>query len=205
MTDALPVTNPEMLLNRARDGGDQAVDTLLSHYRPYLKLLARLRNRRQLQAKYDDSDLVQETLVQVHRNLSQFRGGTEAEFAAWLRTLMSRVGDQHRRHYEAQKRDANAEQQLEQQFEESSQLVGRMFTSAEGSPSEQVSRRERAVVLSQALMQLPDDYREALILNRFEGLSMSQVAERMGRTVDSVQKLLARGVVELRRLMEDRL
>ncbi len=47
------------------------------------------------------------------------------------------------------------------------------------SPSERSIKRERAVTLSRALDQLPDDYREALILHRLEGLTMAEVAKRM--------------------------
>jgi RNA polymerase sigma factor (sigma-70 family) len=73
------------------------------------------------------------------------------------------------------------------------------------SPSEKSVKRERAVILSQALTQLPADYREALIMHRLEGMTMAQTAKQMGRSVDSVQKFLARGLMELRRLLEGRL
>lgn len=73
------------------------------------------------------------------------------------------------------------------------------------SPSEKSVKRERAVILSQAIAQLPADYREALILHRLEGLTMAEAAKRMGRSVGSVQKLLARGLLELRRLLEGHL
>jgi RNA polymerase sigma-70 factor (ECF subfamily) len=195
-------TNPEALLRQARTGSDLALAALLEYYRPYLRLLARLRRRRQLQAKYDDSDLVQETLLQVHRDLAQFRGVTEIEFAAWLRRIMATVHGKHVRHYAVQKRDVSVERQLEEEFANSSQMVGQMIVSPVASPSQQAVNRERAVVLSQALMQLAPDYREALILHRFEGLTMSEAAKRMDRTEDSLQKLLARGLVQLQRLME---
>lgn len=203
MTESNPASDPESLLLRARSGKEEAVAVLLNHYRPYLRLLARLRDNRQMQAKFDDSDLVQETLLRVHRDLDSFRGFTEAEFAAWLRKIMATVSGKHVRKFLAQKRDVSVERQLEEEFSNSSLLLGRLTESPLASPSEHAVQRERAVVLSQALMQLAPDYREALILHRFEGLAMKQVAESMGRTEDSVQKLLARGLLQLRRLMEE--
>ena len=52
-----------------------------------------------------------------------------------------------------------------------------------------------------AIMRLPDDYREAIILRHIEGLTFPQVAERMGRSLDSVEKLWARAVGRLRRAL----
>jgi len=71
---------------------------------------------------------------------------------------------------------------------------------AEGSsPSQQASRREQSVLLADALSELPEDYREALVLRHLEGLTFPQVAERMGRSVDSVEKLWLRGITRLRK------
>ena len=58
------------------------------------------------------------------------------------------------------------------------------------------------MLLAQALAKLPADYREALIINRLEGQTIAQTAERMGRSVDSVRKLLSRGLLELKRQLE---
>ena len=57
------------------------------------------------------------------------------------------------------------------------------------------------MLLADALGQLPDDYREVLILRHLEGLSFPEVARRMGRTVDSVKKLWARALARLRQLL----
>ena len=62
-----------------------------------------------------------------------------------------------------------------------------------------VSRRQPSV--DRALAQLPDDYREALILRHLEGLTFSAVATRMGRSVESVKKVWARGLARLRGLL----
>ncbi|MFV1967349.1 MAG: sigma-70 family RNA polymerase sigma factor [Pirellulaceae bacterium] len=205
MEEPVDEIDPAALLNEARSGNAQAVSRLLEHYRPYLAMLARLATSRRLQAKYDDSDLVQETLILVQRDLSEFQGTTEAELTAWLRRIMATVSGKQMRHFSCQRRDASLERQIEDDFSQSSQVVGRVLIASDTSPSENSMKRERAVILSQALAQLPADQREALIMNRLEGLTIAQTAERMGRSVDSVQKLLARGLLELKRRLEGRL
>jgi RNA polymerase sigma-70 factor (ECF subfamily) len=66
-------------------------------------------------------------------------------------------------------------------------------------------RRERAVLLADALEQLPPHYREVLLLRHFEGLALRDIAARMRRTEDSVKKLWARAVPRLRRILGDAL
>src|SRR5262245_16517535 len=70
--------------------------------------------------------------------------------------------------------------------------------------SRQAARRERAVLLADALGRLPEHYREVIILSHLEGLSFPEVARRMGRSVDGVKNLWARALGQLRRsLVED--
>ena len=70
------------------------------------------------------------------------------------------------------------------------------------SPSQRVVRREQAVLLADALEQLPADYREVIILSHLEELSFPEVARRMGRTIDSVKNVWARALAKLRRSLE---
>ena len=79
-------------------------------------------------------------------------------------------------------------------MDESSRSLDGGFGLVQSTPSQQAARREQAVLLAEALARLPEDYREVIILRHLEGLTFPEVAERMGRTVDSVKKLWARGL-----------
>ena len=57
------------------------------------------------------------------------------------------------------------------------------------------------MLLADALAELPEAYHEVIVLRHLEGLTFPQVAERMGRTVDSVEKLWLRAVTRLRQKM----
>ena len=104
--------DPERLLGQARRGEDQALGELLEFYRPYLSLLARLKSDRQLQAKLDHSDLVQDTCLAAHRDFAQFLGTTEPEFTAWLREIMAHTAANLIRDHRRQRRDVRIERQL---------------------------------------------------------------------------------------------
>jgi len=194
--------DPERLLGQARRGEDQALGELLEFYRPYLSLLARLKSDRQLQAKLDHSDLVQDTCLAAHRDFAQFLGTTEPEFTAWLREIMAHTAANLIRDHRRQRRDVRIERQLYNLLNQSSQMVERALAAPDSSPSHSAMRRERAVLLANVLSELPADYREVLVLRELEGKSLAEVAERMGRSPNAVQKLWARALVLLRRRMQ---
>ena len=191
------------LLTEARHGDDSALGRLLQHYRNYLTLLARLQVGQQLQAKEDPSDVVQDTFLQAHRVFRQFRGSTEAELTAWLRQILARVVAKLARKYNTGKRNVDMERQLHDRFNRSSQAMELALVAYQSTPSERAQHRERAVVLADALERLPDDYRQVLLLRHFEDLALRDIAQRMGRTEESVKKLWARAVPRLRRLLGD--
>jgi RNA polymerase sigma-70 factor (ECF subfamily) len=200
MTSAGP--DPEQLLCRARAGQDPGLGRLLELYRNYLGLLARLEIGRRLRGKVDDSDLVQETFLQAHRHFGQFRGTTEAELMRWLRQILADiVGKLVRRYYGTQRRDVRLERELAAELDRSSRALGEGLAARQSSPSQQAARREQAVLLADALQQLPEAYREVIILAHLEGLGFPEVARRMGRSVDSVKNLWARAVARLRRTL----
>jgi RNA polymerase sigma-70 factor (ECF subfamily) len=200
MNDPLP--DPEELLRRARAGCGTSLGQLLDLYRGYLALLARVQIDRRLQSKVDASDLVQEAFLEAHRDFPQFRGNTEAELLAWLRQVLVRNLANVVRHYlGSQRRDVRLERNLWLEVEESSRTLGRNLAAEGSTPSESAARRERAVLLADALDQLPADYREVLILRNLQCLTFPEVALRMGRSLDSVDKLWARALLQLRRLL----
>ncbi|WP_372895103.1 sigma-70 family RNA polymerase sigma factor [Stieleria sp.] len=194
--------DPSSFLERARQGDEQALGALLQAYRPYLSLLARLKTDRALQSKLSDSDLVQETSLAAHRDFARFRGATEPELTAWLREIMAHVAANAVRDLNRQRRDVHLERQLSDHLNHSSRTLERALVDPKPSPSQSAVRRERAVLLANALHRLPTDYREVLVMRELQEKPLAEVAELMGRTVNATQKLWARAVVQLRRLMQ---
>jgi RNA polymerase sigma-70 factor (ECF subfamily) len=194
--------DPEHLLRLARAGSGAALGQLLELYRGYLALLARVQIGRRLQGKVDAADLVQETFLQAHRNFAQFQGSSEGELVSWLRQILaSRLAELLRRYYGTRRRDVRMERELAGELDQSSRVLDQGLVAPQSTPSQEASRREQAVLLADALEQLPEDYREVLILHHFEGLSLPEVARQLERTVPSVEKLWARGLARLRRAL----
>ena len=190
------------LLARARAGAPDALGRLLERYRHYLGILARVQIGRRLQRKVEDGDLVQETFLEAHRAFGRFRGGTEPEFVQWLRQILAaRIAMLVRHYFGTQRRNAELERELTDELDQSSRLLSHAFVASGTSPSGRAARHEQAVMLADALARLPDDYHRVIRLRHLEGQTFPEVASAMGRSVDAVEKLWARALVQLRRLL----
>lgn len=195
---------PEEWLTRALHDGGEARGQLLEQYRDYLRLLAGLELGQQLQVKMDASDLVQATLLEAHQDFPTFCGTTEAELVAWLRQILATVlCGQMRRYLGTQKRDIRLERRLQDQLDRSSRMLAGGLVDPHSSPSQQAARREQAVLLANALAQLPEDYREVLVLRHLHELTFPEISRRLERSVDSVEKLWVRGLARLRHIMTE--
>jgi RNA polymerase sigma-70 factor (ECF subfamily) len=192
-------SSPDLLLREARDQGH--VGELFDLYRGYVKTLARIQIGHRLRAKLDASDVVQEVFLRAATRFEQFQGRTEQEFLAWLRKVLASVLTNLVRHYHgAKQRDARLERELDRQLDQTSRVLRRPLAATGPSPSEQVSRKEEAVLFADALEQFPDHYRDVTLLRHIEELSFPEIARRMNRSVDSVKKLWPRALARLRQL-----
>jgi len=155
------------------------------------------------QGKVDAADVVQESFLGAYRAFAQFRGTTEAGLLAGLRQVLAcGLANLVRHDQGTQRRDIRLERQLAVEIDQSSHALDRGLMAATSSPSQQAIRREQSVLLAEALARLPDDWRDLLILRHLEGLTFPEVAERLGRTLDSVKKQWPRALAKLRRLLE---
>ena len=173
----------------------------LARFRSYLHLLARL----QLGDRpgVDPSDLVQQTLLEAHREQADCRANTDAERAAWLRRMLANnLADILRARTRA-RRDVDREVSIDAALGESSAQIGLWIASPGPSPSQEADKHEQAIRLATALTGLPEAEREALVLQHWHGLTVAQIGERLGRTPAAVGGLLKRGLKRLRERMSD--
>ena len=196
-----PAEAASELIRRCRQGEAPAREQLFDRYRHYLQVLARAQIGRHLRTKCDPSDIVQQTLLEAHRDFGEFQGCREAELLAWLRRILAHNLFNEARHFAAQQRDAAREVSLEQVragVDQSSLALGNCLAAAGPSPSHAAAERESAVRLADALSRMPSDYQEVLLLRVFEELPAEEVARRMERTPGAVRMLQMRALAALR-------
>jgi RNA polymerase sigma-70 factor (ECF subfamily) len=189
------------LIRRWRQGEAHALELLFQRYRHYLRILAEMQMGRQLRARCEASDLVQQTLLEAYRDFASFQGQQEGDLLAWLRRILANNLFNEARRLGAQQRDAAREVSLEQLqagLDHSSATLGRCLADDAEPPSQIAARREAAVHLADTLARLPADYQTVLLLRVFEGLSAEEVAQRMGRSAGAVRMLQLRALTALR-------
>jgi RNA polymerase sigma-70 factor (ECF subfamily) len=190
------------LLARARGGDRQALDRLFALCRNYLAVVARAQVESWVRAKFDPSDLVQQTLLEAYRGFDAFQGRTGAEWLAWLRRILSHNAVDHARRYCAtDRRQIAKEVPLEGQGPGSGGGDAREPADAQASPSQQLLAHERELLLADALARLAPDHREVILLRNLQGLPFDEVARRMDRSRPAAQMLWMRALRQLKELL----
>jgi RNA polymerase sigma-70 factor (ECF subfamily) len=191
------------LLKRVRCGDEDARNELFEKCRAYVNLVARAQIGSWLQAKVDHSDLVQQTLLEAHRGLDEFRGTTDGEWLAWLkRIVQNNAADFVRRYGIAGKRRIAREVSLDVGTPDDSQVPCRHPRDPGETPSQIVLRREEEIKISQAVSRLPEDYQEVIVLRNLERLPFDEIAQRLGRSRPAVQMLWMRAIRKLQEIVE---
>jgi RNA polymerase sigma-70 factor (subfamily 1) len=184
------------LIVRAKRGDAAAADLLFQRYRPYLRVICSVQLPQFCQKREDESDIVQQTLIDAMGGLPEFRGETEAEFEAWMSRMLERNILQSVRRHTAGKRDVRREV-ADQNPHESATLVWHA-EAHQSSLSSKIFRGEAALQLAQALEKLPDDQRIAVELRYLGQQSLKSIAEYMEKSTGAVSGLIRRGLDNLR-------
>ena len=168
------------LMRRAQEGDRQAYERFLFEVRHLLTMLL----RHELGALGWVDDVVQETLVSIHRSRHTY--DPSRPIGPWLRAIArNRLRDYRR----AQKRNVARETLAYE-----SQLLG---------PASADRQAAEATSLGRAIDALSAIQREVIWLLKFEGYSVAEIAGLTGRTVASVKVTAHRGYRALRDLLRE--
>ena len=180
----------------------EQIGALLSLYRNYLSLLARTQINDKLKSFLEPSDVVQETYLDAIQGFSKVVGQTEAELMAWLRKILARNICDYARKVSAQCRDVNRERSLEMSLDRSSINLVNALGGTGLSPSTQAVQREQAVLVADAIANLPPEYRQVILMRQIHGIPFPEIAERMDRSPGAVRMLWLRALESLKKAID---
>jgi RNA polymerase sigma-70 factor (ECF subfamily) len=171
------------LLERLKNGDDEALATLFAQHRDRLLRMVHFRIDGRLRGRVDAEDVLQEAYVDAAKRMRHFAQDTSTSFFIWLRMIVGQtLIEVHRRHLGAQARDAGREVRVHgghysqaTSMSLAASLLGR-FTS----PTQAARRSELAEHLQATLDGMDPIDREVLALRHFEELANSEVAEELG-------------------------
>ena len=186
------------LICKARDGDDQCRDQLFEICRSYLGFAARAQVESWLRVKVDASDLVQQTMLEAHRDFEKFQGSTEQEWLGWLRRILAHnVSDFIRRYKGTAKRRVQKEVPFRDPNVSGPSPGAPEPAATDRTPSQELALLDDSLRVTQALSALAPDYQEVIVLRNLERLSFNDVAERMNRSRPAVQMLWMRAIKKL--------
>jgi RNA polymerase sigma-70 factor (ECF subfamily) len=184
-------------------GNPDAVNQALGEYRAYLETLTFIQIDPRLRGGFSLSDVIQNTLVEAWSDLERIQALDAADRKRWLRRMLVNNLLEEVERVRARKRDVFREQSLEAAAAESSCRLQSWLAAEDSSPSERLARQEEGLRLLEALSKLAPRQREALILQKYHGWTLAQIAEHLGCTTGAVAGLHARGLKELRKHLSD--
>ena len=196
---------PELEL-RMREGDQEALGLVFSHYRERLKKIASFRLDHRLAGRVSDSDVLQEAFIASAKRLEHFGNQSIHSAFIWFRMVLSQqITDLYRQHVSANKRDARREIRLtaghvspHTSMAIAAQLVQRMTA-----VSEIVSRAEEIERLEKVLNAMDETDREIIALRHFEELSNGEAADILGLEKSTASKRYVRAMKRLAELMSE--
>lgn len=192
----MPDPDHQRLVRDASKGDAASLDTLLDRHLPGLLAFVRARVGRKLREREDALDLVQSTCREVLEDVQVKECADEADFKRWLyRAAENKIRDRARYHGR-DKRDAARLRSLDAAGETELACYRRGVASI-FTPSRDAMAREELAALEKALGELPEDYREVILLARVMGLDHASVAAQMGRSETATRSLLHRALARL--------
>jgi RNA polymerase sigma-70 factor (subfamily 1) len=179
----------------------QAVDRTLEEYRAYLETLSSIQLDPRLRPHVSWSELINETLTEAWQDLNQIQAMDEVSRKRMLRRmLINNVKDRIRQLLSA-KRDVRLEKSLETAASESSCRLDEWLAIEDSSPEDRLIRQEEAMQLLEAMSKLKPREREALVLQKYHGWTLAQIADHLGCTAGAEVGYHARGLEKLRQLL----
>ena len=178
-------------IEKLRAGDADAFDKLVTRYsNDIYALLYRLTS------DYEEaSDLTQETFLRALRAIGGFRG--DSDLKTWLYRIAINESRNRFRWWKRRRREKMVS--LDESLGNSESTYQDVLADSSANPEEDALRRERELILQNALKELPVIYREPVVLFDIEGLSYDEICKALDLNPGTLKSRLARGRQELKR------
>lgn len=186
------------LVAQAQGGDKTALNRLYRAYAERVRWMVRLNMSKELRAKLESVDLVQDALFHALRGLGGFKYKNEGDFVRWLSKIAQNVIRDNLDKLHADKRNIHKEVAHGGHGPTTSgRLLGAPMPIDTTTPSVIMSKREALAKLENAIDVLKPEYREVIILTKIEGLSYGEIGDRLGKSTDAVRMLVSRAMATL--------
>ncbi|MDX6695891.1 MAG: hypothetical protein QOF02_3494 [Blastocatellia bacterium] len=180
-----PISDAE-LLRRIAGGDEEALAALYDNYKSILfSLILRI-----LHSQSEAEDILQDVFIQVWQKAANFDEERGRPFT-WLVTLARSRAIDRLRQLGSRERTAT----------EASRAAPEEWTDA----VEDAIKSEEGAVVRKALAELPEEQRRALLMAYYEGLTQTEIADKLNAPLGTVKTRMRSGMIKLRELLGDQL
>jgi RNA polymerase sigma-70 factor, ECF subfamily len=144
-------------------------------------------------------DAAQETFLKVYRGFGGFRA--QSGLKTWIYRIAINQAMNQKRWWRRRHRDETISLDLARG--DSERTIGSLLPSQVSSPEALAIAGEREGRIMQALGDIKQEYRIALVLREIEELSYEEIAETLAISIGTVKSRIARGRDELRRRVKN--
>jgi RNA polymerase sigma-70 factor (ECF subfamily) len=183
------------LVERFKKGDTGAFSLVFQKYQRRLNVLVHYKMSDGLRGTMEVEDILQEVFLAAARDMRQFTYQSPGSLMAWLSRIADHVIVDAARYQNRGKR--RAEELL--RFRSESNPTGPEPLDSE-TPSRLFAREEAMQILLKKLDALPAEYRQMIVLAKFEGLATKEISERVGKSRENVALLLHRALKRFRDL-----
>lgn len=176
------------LLRRAQAGAPDALNALYERCAGRLLAYVRLRLGRELRSRLESRDILQATMLRSLQHLHDLKGDETRSLMAWLARIADNEIRDRADYHKRQRRDAAREMALDDDAP-----VPALTRSA----LSRVILNQEAERLEAAIESLAPAHREVILLRKYEELTFSEIARRLGKSEDACRMLLARAMTAL--------
>ena len=131
----------------------------------------------------DVEDVTQEIFIAMMRSLKTFKG--DSKFSTWLRVITNR---QIANYYRKNKQTLNDSHLDHDDIQ---------FSRKTGSTTRET--QDRRIFIQQSLMEVPDHYREIILLRFVDGLKFQEIAVLQDKSLDAVKSVFRRAIEAMRK------
>lgn len=176
------VKSSHVALGQMLQGDSSALGKMTQLLRPYLKLVVHneLQDRNVSHAE-DESDIVQQALAQAVESLTSFQGSSLEEWKGWLAAIARNQTRMRQRYWRANQRSIHRQV-------DAGQASLELHAAENSTPSTIASKQEDARLLQEAISQLTDQQQQLIRWRQAEGLTHSQIAERLQINVSTARQ-----------------
>lgn len=189
-----------LAVQRLQQGGLSELTRLFENNRNSLREMINRRIRGKLSARFDASDIIQESFIRAQNQLDAYLSSPRIHPNVWLRLLCKQLLAESIRKHMRVKRSPEFEAQIAGDL-----LIAERLTDSLHSVSEELTRAETTQQVREILQTLGDTDREIIEMRHSEGLTFPQIADSLDLKMETAKKRYYRALNKFRHLCSSEL